>query len=357
MFVGMVVVERMCAGKEFLSTNAIRLELKKIDLALLIMFCIAWGVTLVAYAGYVPILSGFDITESIYETNYGPLYGYGLVLVVAAVALFTRATQLRRRQVAVFLGALAIIFVTSISFLDGKRYIAILIVLGCSFALLKVYGGQRARGLLATLIGIAVFLYLLVFVVRQGVNLQRYGDGWLSATFIAGVEFRDFAYSVARYEPGTIPEYSWLSSASASMANKNVLALIGLDKQAIIDQGSAFAWARLFNSPYGIRTGIVSELWFAYGWLGLVVILFIGSITSRVSIAISRAKTDKQLVNRCVILALLTSLIMGQSTSIAGSITVLLYVNIALYLWHAFLGITDRTKLSRASFGVDQVRK
>lgn len=325
MFVGMAIAEAIWQ-KGVLVRPALRKEFSPLVLLILAVFCVMWAVILVAYAGYVPILSGVDITESIYETNYGPLYGFGLALVVASAAFCVRSMLASRSKA--LAGVVMILHITAISLMDGKRYLAILIVLACCFAVVRIRGGRRARGVLCALLGVALVVYLAMFVIRQG-DAQRYGDGWLSATFIAGVEFRDFVYTVSRYQPGTIPEYDWFTSSVASMANSGVLAVAGVDKAEIVSRGSAFAWSRILSSPYGIRTGIVSELWFAYGWLGLLVVSLLGLLTSRISIWAVRATTDRQLVNGCVLLALLTSSIMGQATSVFGSMTVLLYMNIA----------------------------
>lgn len=323
-------------------------DLRTEELIAAVAFVCIWAASIVWSVGYVPIFSGFDLTESLYSMSYGPLYGFGFFVVITAVWLLLRLIRGRSR---LYRSAISILLAVTVaaSILDGKRFFAILILLAASFVLIRAYGARRARKHIALVSLVAIFLYVGLLILRQGMSVDKYSDGWLSLTFIAGVEYRDFVYTVGRFEPGTIPDYRWLSSSVAAGLNSSILSWFGVSKGLMIEQGSAFAWARIFGSPYGIRTGIVSELWFAYGWGGLGVVSAIGVVSARIAASLQEVNSDWKIANRCILLALLTSLVMGQTTAVTGLMTVLLYANVLLFGYRMALNLSGRRRKSSAA--------
>jgi hypothetical protein len=291
---------------------------------LMIVFPFVWFASVYKTLGYIPVLLGTDITEDMYEISYGPLYGLSLLLVISMlVALeLSRAAKTTRAKW-IYRGLVA--FFGACSMIDSKR-VTLMLFMVCLFAyLIRTRGARKMRtGVALLVIAATIGLYIAGQVIRTGADSEFYANSAIQLSTV-GVEYRDFVYSVNNFHAGEIPNYDWALSAVGSMVNSTVLDAAGIDKQKLVEMGSAYAWKNLLGSDFGIRTGIVSELYFGYGYAGLLIVFAFGWVSAWISAKIAFARTKFGLIFTCVIYALLLLSIVGQTMSTTGGLTVLLY--------------------------------
>jgi len=283
--------------------------------------------------GYFPIFSEGSITGTMYGIDYGFLYSYKL-LMVFSILILLGLSQNYQSKIVKTLCLFALLAFLAISLLDGKRFIFLLIVITVVIFFVKINGVIWLKEKL-------VYLFFTVFLVYTGISFARSGESFFGRGFnlehffnSLGDEFRDYAWTMANFDPGTIANYSWFQSSLASFINGGLLKLIGVNKQELVQFDSARAWSVLFDSEMGIRTGIVSELWFAYGYFGCIVMLVLGVFTAWVSNGLRQTKNVEHFYFYAVIFALLMLLIMGQSSTFFGSLITCFYLYISLKLAH-----------------------
>lgn len=293
-----------------------------------LIFPFLWFIDLYRSLGYIPILLGFrniDLTNEIYSLNYGPLYGFSILNVLGMLIVLDRLrTKPPMRWI--YLVLLAVFAFFSVS--TGKRFAILLFLISGMVYIFRTY---RIRIIHIVIIGIlGLGLYLGLLVLRQGLDTERYSS--IAGKFvITGVEYRTFAYVVDHYQPETIKNYSWGASALAAMVNSQITNLFGIDKVNLVHQGSAYSWGYIFETDFGIRTGIISELYMAYGYRGLGIILVIGLLVGWVSDHIKSTTSKNSLVFLTVIYGLFLMAIVGQTTDTTGGIIVIFYAWFVLY--------------------------
>jgi len=131
---------------------------------------------------------------------------------------------------------------------------------------------------------------------------------------------------MAIYEPGDVPSMTWFTSTAASFINRTFLSLVVFDKDAMILTGGAFTLRQGFDTEFGIRVGLVGELWFAYGWYGLPIATIMGGIVGFLSDYVVQSKRRIAFLYASSILACMWTLVNNQSTAVFGYIAVLLYL-------------------------------
>jgi len=277
--------------------------------------------------GSFPLLQGINLTQEMYELDYGPLYGYSIILVLAALVALHRARAARSR-ISRWVHYSFLTLVLFISVLDGKRFNLMLFIAGALAYELRVAGPRSGRlrraWITGSVVAAAIVLYVGVLVLREGLNVDAYTGVTLQLAAV-GVEHRDFVYTVNHFAPGEIPNYHWAQSALFSALNSRLLAAFGVDKLRHVLTGSAYAWRDLLGIDFGIRTGIISELYFAYGWLGLPVMIGVGAIIGFVARRLWTARTRRGLIYACAAYAILLLAPVGQTTSTTGGLTVVFY--------------------------------
>jgi oligosaccharide repeat unit polymerase len=294
---------------------------------LLATFPLWYAWTMRTAVGSFPLLQGTNLTQQMYELDYGPLYGYSILLMLAAlVALDCAHTARNRLSRLIYYSVVPVALLVSI--LDGKRFNLMLFMAGFLAYQLRL-AGPRSRGIQTLritggVIAGALVLYIGVLVLRQGLNVDAYAGVTLQLAAV-GAEHRDFVYSVNNFVPGQIPNYHWGESALFSTLNSGLLSAFGIDKLQHVLTGSAYAWKSLLGSDFGIRTGIVSELYFAYGWLGLPVMLGVGFLVGLVTRRVWIARTRRGLLFACAAYAILLLAPVSQTTGTTGVLTVLFY--------------------------------
>ncbi len=304
--------------------RSIQSKLSRASRLVLLMFPLLWIASLYFTLGYIPVLSGYDITDEIYDTYYGLLYPYTSLLVLSAVyAMYLHIKN--RTNIALYYLA----FVILVSFADGKRVVAMTFLFASMPLLFRYYGTKAWRRVVLGCVAL-ISLYVVVIFARVGGISDRFLFEGIASFMIIGVEFRDFVYSVNYYSPGEVQGYSWLLSGLASMGNNLIFSLLGVEKTELVRMGSAYVWSDLFGSPFGIRTGIVSEVWFAYGIFSFVVLFLLGLLTGHIVNKINKTKSEFGLVFWSSTFGLILLSVVGQTTAITGTFVLFVYVYAAV---------------------------
>lgn len=303
----------------------------RVWLSVLILFPFLMFMEMMAVTGGLPLLSGSGFVDTMYQVNYGKLYSYKVVMlfsIILCVALFKTTGNKFKKT---FFLALAIFYLI-VSLMDGKRVIflaSLIMIFGYS---LKMHGADFLKRSLAKYAIILIAVYLGISTLRSGEVFLARGSSIDHLFYMFGVEFRDFAWTVTRYEPGQIPGYSWTLSSVASLLNSAMLGVFSIDKGSLVQLDSARAWMGLFNIELGIRTGIFSELWFEFGYLGVLLILPLGVLLSKICSDLYALTDFTGISYRLYIYSFIFLSIMGQSTVLFGSLITAAYLYVAFVL-------------------------
>ena len=296
----------------------------------LLAFPLVWFLDFIRNVGYIPIFSGHDVTDAMYSLNYGLVYNYGFFNCVSAVLLYDRVLKSKtanERIIWYTLTALAVVITT----IDSKR-LFLLVSIGAIFLYDKIIAGRFTINLKSVgLIGIAGLMYIGLQNLRTGTSstVQLKQEG-----LPMGVEFREYIRAVNAFEPGQIPGYDLTTSTLANLVNGFLLRAVGLDKNALNAKDSALTFMTIFDpdNTLGIRTGLISELYFAYGFYGLLVMLAFGYLVSYIAYAMLKTHLKSSMVMLVVIFSLLTLTVFGQSSVTAGSLCLLFYLFVLVRL-------------------------
>ncbi len=316
---------------------------------LLLMFPMVWLSSIYLALGYIPILRGVNIVDDMYEIDYGSLYPYGSCLVISILYAGFRsmnASTIKYRAIYAFL---TITFIL-ISMADGKRAFAMVSLgglVGISFKLFKQKTWSQTLPIFAC----------TMLIMYVGVLLLRVGDGnaiTLDAyerMMLVGAEFRDFVYTVNFAKPGQIQNYSWGTSTLASMTNGVIMKVLGLNKTALVDMDSAHAWAAIWNSNFGIRTGILSELWFSYEIGAMPILILYGFLSGFIIKKFRLLKSVRGMLFLASIFGLLLLNITSQSTFTAGVLPVFLYIYVTMRIGNYLLNQLGVRRTNLSGFG------
>lgn len=329
-FMGLFAYEKLFANNKnaVYSSNTPQSNIHPLLGLLLLAFPFAWLASMYVTLSYIPILRGVSIVDEMYQVDYGLLYPYGACIVISILYSGYRSMAASSIGGRIAFTLLAILFIL-VSMADGKRAFAMAAIgglIGVSFRLLHEKTWTK-------ILPIVSFTMIAMYA---GVQLLRVGDtgamtsGVYEKMMLVGVEFRDFVYTVNFFEPGEIENYSWGVSSSASMTNNLILQVFGLDKSELTGLDSAHAWGALWNTDFGIRTGIVSELWFAYGGIAMPFLFVFGLITGFIIKVLRTLTGERELLFIAGIFGLLFLAIINQSTFTFGILPVFLYLYVAM---------------------------
>jgi len=289
----------------------------------IIFFPFLWVASIYFSLGYIPILRQGNIVDDIYQINYGPFYAYGAITIISILRCGQLAMNGSIKQRRIY-GLLTLALI-ALSMADGKRAFALVGIMGLVGLSFKAYREKTWTKVIPAFLLLIIFVYIGISLIRSdSVDAVRF-DAFDRLSLI-GVEFRDFVYSVNYLTPGNIANYEWLTSSIASVTNGVFLAVLGYDKTQLVNLDSAHAWATIWGSNFGIRTGIFSELWFAYHYVGLAIIFLYGIVTSWLLARLRDSQSDIGNLFFSAIFGLLVINITNQSTFTFGVLPVFAYV-------------------------------
>ena len=308
-------------------------------LLIIFVYPVALFISVFRSVGFLPILSGSSFVDSMYEYNYGPLYGFKFICVygfLLAVVYFSKGKN--KLLLAVYI--LFLIFAISI---DGKR----LVLLLCLLSFIPIYNwilkqNNKTVSKKTWIIPfILVFIiYILINGIRTGSNVSQLASNLL-IKFPFGVEYKDYVHSFNSYKNGSIPGYNFELSAIGSFFNSSLLNMAGENKEALTKMGSAYTWMDLYDTKFGIRTGIISELYFAYGYFTVILMIFLAFVTNKISQRLSNPSSIFNLIQYSILFALIFLLINGQATVFFGCLSMMIYT----FIFHKLLHLRASKKL------------
>lgn len=271
--------------------------------------------------GSIPLLSGENIVDRMYEVNSGFSQAFVIFIFFSAQYSFYKTISSNGNASKFFWFFVTVMFLF-FSVVDGKRVVLLLSIIG-NFVLYVKIRGVFSRSVLYVASALASLLYVIIDLIRS----SRYFYFNLDRLFgVVGVEFMEFSWTVTYFDPGKIPGYNWTLSTLFSMLNSSVLAIFGIEKHAYVVMDSARSWAKLHNTSFGIRSGIVSEIYFEYGILGLVFMVIFGMIFVAVCYAMAQSKSYNRFTLLLCVYSLFALAIMSQSTVTFGSLTTVFYI-------------------------------
>lgn len=296
-----------------------------------IFYPILFLISLYLSVGCLPILTAQNFVDQMYEYNYGPLYGYKFLIAYSFCLIFIKYKKASNKLL-ISSYILFLIFVVSV---DGKRFMLLLSLLSIVPILMSVINKKvktsevskfNKTPLIIAFSSIAVS-YILINILRTG------GDVIQSLNLMVekipfGVEYKDYVHSFNTYRPETIRNYSFLWSSIGSFLNSSVLELFDLNKTQLYNLGSQNAWKSMYNEDFGIRIGIIAELYFAYGLFVLPAMTIIAFFVNRISNRLLNPRSYFNLIQNSILFGLFFLLINGQATVFFGCLTMLIYVYI-----------------------------
>jgi len=290
----------------------------------LMVFPFIWFLSLYSAVGYIPILQGTNIEKDMYKLDFGPLYGFVAINILSMLLIFKKFQKTISINRYWYLFLLVLVAFFSVS--NGKRMTIMVFFLALLCYLLKTRREIIFNKIyLTTGLVLAVVFYSGMMILRQGSNIEEYKYANIQLA-IVGVEFRDFAYAVDKFKLDQLNNYDWTASTFASAINSKILKAMGIDKQQAIEKSFSYASKSLFSGGFfGVRVGIVGELYFAYQFYGLIIIFLFGLLMGWIGSKIHRAKSQFSLLFLSAIYSLLLITIVSQTIDIVGTLTVLFY--------------------------------
>ena len=297
----------------------------------LLAFPLIWIADFMRNVGFIPILSGSDVTDTMYGLNYGYVYSFGFFNCLSAVMLYDRMLKSPTKRIKIFWLIMLVLAVLIMS-ADSKR-LYLLVSLLAIFVYDKLMAGSLVVNMKTVMLILSsVVLYVFLQNVRLGTTTESpfKRDG-----FPLGAEFREYIRAVNEYKPGEIPGYDLAASTVGAFANSFLLKLAGYDKSELVHKDSAYTFMKLFDdeNTLGIRTGLTSELYFAYGFFGLIFIIFFGWLISSLSYRLIHVSKKSSLIFLSTIYGLLVLTAFGQSSVTVGCLCV------TMYLYWLFAGV------------------
>jgi oligosaccharide repeat unit polymerase len=298
---------------------------------LFVCFPFLWGISVYVTLGHVPLLraanidAAVNIEEVMYEQDFGPLYGLAVINVLSMSVLLDKVVGARRRGPRL-LYLLLLTLVAFISVMTGKRMMLMLfLVVGLCY-LVKVKGPRILRRA-SVLVGVVVagLFYAGLMILRQGLNVEGYDAVELQLSVI-GVEFRDFVYAVNHFTASDLKDHDWIASTVASGVNSTLLDFLGINKQEILGLAlGSVSKPLFFGGDFGVRTGLVSELFLAFSFWGLIVISLFGNLVAFVCRRLAETKSKGTFLFLSTVYGLFLMAPVQQSIDVVGTLAVLLY--------------------------------
>lgn len=333
---GVNVFERLIRKSQALKKNVKQVHdmipISFASMIALLVFPFVYFLSVFSTIGRIPILSGVSIIDSIYEIYYGPLYGAKIVLLLSmtlAFLLIWKSSPLIK-----FLLVAYVLFVMFVSVMDGKRITVLAAFIVAMSMSIRTQKSSLFNPRILTFAGLAVALYVVVKDIRSMTVQQDESGGLVRLMTVTGDEYRAYVHSINYFSREWIGEfgYDWVKSTVASLVNRNILSAFGISKDDWIQLDSARTWMKAYQDRFGIRTGIVSELWYAFGYGLFPIMLLSGPLLSIFSRALWTIRSERNYIFLRAAYGILTLSIMGQTTSIVGALVTLSYLWVILYV-------------------------
>lgn len=288
----------------------------------LLIFPLLLAVSVFISLGFLPILLGENFTNEMYEYNYGPMYSFKFICAYSFLFAFC-SLKLSRFKI---IHIVYLLILTFIILIDGKRFLLLVVLL----SFMPFWNGlQKIRGemiskkaMIISFITIGL-VYIIINSLRTGNEVNNLFSTALE-NIPFGVEYKDYVHSFNTYHK--IEGYNFELSSLGSFLNSDFLDFIGFKKEQLSSMGSAYTWMKEYDLSLGIRTGIISELYFAYGYYVIPLMILISFFVNKVTYKLANPTGFFNLVQYSILFALFFLLINGQATVFFGCLTMMIYV-------------------------------
>ena len=293
---------------------------------LIIVYPVLLLLTIYINLGFFPILSGASFVNEMYEYNYGFLYKYKFITLYSSCLIVLIYARNKR----VLFTTIYVLFLMFVLSVDGKRFMLLLSITSIIPILLAINNtnkdGVNKTPIIVAFVSVGV-LYLLLNIFRTG------GDVLESLSLIVenipfGVEYKDYVHCFNTYSPTNLKGYNFEQSAMGSFLNSSILEVFNENKVELYQKGSQHALMNLYNEKFGIRVGIIAEIYFAYGLFVLPIMSLIAFFVNRISNNLVKPKSYFSLIQNSILFGLFFLLINGQATVFFGSLTMIIYIYI-----------------------------
>jgi len=295
-----------------------------------LLFPLAFAASIYVTFNGFPLLKGVNIIDTLYvEANPLAVLGALMIYAVAYCYLISRCAQNKNVRLLKYAHFLIVPFLL-ISMLDGKRVLP-LMAIGLIGMVWYAHEGRKASKV-QLLLGVAAVLavYLGGHFLRTGGEFQINDVNGI--TRAVGGEFVDSVYVNDAFDRDALANagYDWWRSTAASIVNRNVLDVFGVDKAEWVPMDSARSIMRLYRGMFGIRVGIVTEFWLAFGWLGLFAMAIFGYAIAWLSNVATQTRSMTTKITALTVLSVFLLSIMSQSTVTFGALPMIFYLFLGL---------------------------
>lgn len=234
--------------------------------------------------------------------------------------------------------SLLMILLNSIVLLaSGKRYYFILFILSNVIISTKYRNNKIPVKQVLLLFVITLIIYLFMVIIRVGNNVNI--ENLKSSIKNIGIEYRDWAYLMENWN-GYKSTYNWFITFFSGLISKKILKIIGIN--SVLEYKSVYLVSSYFNADWGIRIGIVGELFIYFGWYGIFIFSILAIIVAYFNNKLLYCNNDLKIIYLSNLYSINLLFIMGQSDVIASSIKSLIYIIIILFFIEKSLSIVNK---------------
>jgi oligosaccharide repeat unit polymerase len=333
--VGLMLFERFIDPEPPPSQQRIKKPLFTPFNLLLLIFPFVFVFSMYKTLGFLPIFLGESFASEMYEYNYGPLYGFKFICIYGILYALLLSCRKGYRLFTIIYATLLLIILIA----DGKRFMILLTLISSVpvyyFIREKVNGKPPSFGPVLAVGLLVVLSYTVISYIRTGTSMHGIVGNTIEKIPF-GVEFKDYIHSFNSISHYNLRRYDFGLSSFGSFMNGEILKFLGFNKDELTQMGSAYVWKDIYEEGVGIRTGIISELYFAYGYFAMLCMFALAFITNHVSNRLKHPLSYFNLIQYSVLYGLIFLLINGQATVFFGCLTLMLYVLIAYRLFKFF---------------------
>lgn len=298
---------------------------------IILFYPIIFIVSIFNSLGFFPILLSDSFVDEMYEFDYGFIYGYKFICVYS----FCVASLFYKQNIWKITAVVYVIFLLFVVSVDGKRFV----LLVCFLSMIPLYlfttkqnnpkpNTKKSEIKTSPLIIVFVLvgvIYVLLSILRSGGEIKE-SMNTIIENIPFGMEYKDYVHSFNTYAPLSIKNYNFELSALGSFFNSTFLEVFNLNKADLYHMGSQNAWMKLYDGKFGIRLGIIAELYFAYGLFVVPFMIVIAYFINRVNVRLLNPRSYFNLMQNSILFALFILLINGQATVFFGCLTMMVYL-------------------------------
>ena len=266
--------------------------------------------------GQIPLFSGSNLSMTMYETNHGILYDY-FILISVMTGIYNFNNILDKKNI--LLNMFTLILNITVLLAYGMRYFFAILVICLLVLLIKRFQGKQLKIILLLIIFFMFVFYLVTVLMRSGTELSK--ESLYKAIINIGPEYRDWAYFI-QFEP--LFKYNVLKESLPYFIPKFILNIFKITR----GNTSASYMANYFNVDFGIRIGLIGELYWSYRYYGIIVFFIIGFISAFFNKKLNKVNNIRDFSLAAIWFSVSILSIMGQFNVVLTTIKSFIYIYI-----------------------------